>query len=97
MTTDIGVTAQLYLGHDPYIPTHRVFAMKDDLWLDFVPTDGKGPGSAKFDVESHVDESHVEIAHKYKPDAKMFRQNAARGVKGETAAKIQCDVIYGSE
>lgn len=80
----IGVTAQLYPRDDPYIPTDTVFATKDDLLLDFVPTDGKEPGGAKLDVEFHV-----RLAHKkYKPEAKMFRQNAAGGVKGEMAAKM---------
>ena len=68
----LGVTAQLYPRDDPFLETDTVFAVKDDLLLDFVPVDND-PKGAVLDVEYNVRLA----SRKYKPEAKMFTKNAA--------------------
>ena len=70
----IGVTAQLYPRDDEYLESDTVFAVKDDLVLDFKPVENEKNG-AVLDVEYNV-----RLANKsYKPDAQMFKRNAAGG------------------
>ncbi|KAI0481384.1 intradiol ring-cleavage dioxygenase [Xylariaceae sp. FL0804] len=68
----IGVTAQLYDRLGTYLETDTVFAVKDDLLLDFKPAAADEPQGAKFDVKFDVKLA----SRRYKPDSTMLMQNA---------------------
>jgi hypothetical protein len=46
------VTTQLYPRDDPYVTNDTVFAVKDDLLIDFKPREGDA--NAKLDLEYNI-------------------------------------------
>ena len=58
------VTTQLYPRDDPYVPNDTVFAVKDDLLVDFAPRDGDPHAQLEL-------EYHVKLAPRRRPSAPM--------------------------